>query len=204
MLAFILHALLAVLNSRVLSRRGLTLLLLLSRYEFLIVGALCCCWGIVMMIFLPDSPITAKGLSHREKQIAVERLRADQTGIENKRYPSTKVLSQARMMLTRSLASNGIKCAKHFWTTSCISSSSLASCVTYQTAASAISEPSSSKALGKSEGHDNAATKTAPLTEEQLLHSGHHPYANSIRGTYSNRQKTPHSGRQDLTVQTHP
>lgn len=41
-------------------------------------------WGVVMMIFLPDSPVTAKGLNEREKRIAVERLRDNQTGIENK------------------------------------------------------------------------------------------------------------------------
>ena len=35
-------------------------------------------------IFLPDSPVTAKGLNHHEKRIAVERLRDNQTGIENK------------------------------------------------------------------------------------------------------------------------
>jgi hypothetical protein len=37
-----------------------------------------------MMIFLPDSPVTAKGLNEREKRVAVERLRDNQTGIENK------------------------------------------------------------------------------------------------------------------------
>ena len=54
------------------------------RYEFIIIGCLCCTWGIVMCIFLPDSPVTAKGLSNREKRIAVERLKSNQTGIENK------------------------------------------------------------------------------------------------------------------------
>lgn len=37
-----------------------------------------------MFIFLPDSPVTAKGLTLRERRIAVERLRENQTGIENK------------------------------------------------------------------------------------------------------------------------
>ena len=37
-----------------------------------------------MFIMLPDSPVTAKGLSQREKRVAVERLRAGQTGVENK------------------------------------------------------------------------------------------------------------------------
>lgn len=56
------------------------------RYEFLIVGALCCVWGIVMFIFLPDSPVTAPLLSLRHRRIAVERLRGNQTGVENKRF----------------------------------------------------------------------------------------------------------------------
>lgn len=47
-------------------------------------GALCASWGIIMFIFLPDSPVTAKGLSKREKRIAVDRIRENQTGIENK------------------------------------------------------------------------------------------------------------------------
>ncbi|KAI3331192.1 putative MFS allantoate transporter [Ustulina deusta] len=54
------------------------------KYEFLIVGALCSAWGIVMFIFLPDSPVTAKSLSRAEKRMTVQRLRENQTGIENK------------------------------------------------------------------------------------------------------------------------
>lgn len=61
------------------------------KFEFLIIGALCCIWGIVMLIFLPDSPVTAKGLSHREKRIAVERLRGNQTGVENKHLKGYQV-----------------------------------------------------------------------------------------------------------------
>ena len=37
-----------------------------------------------MFIFLPDSPVTAKGLSLREKRVAVARLQKNQTGVENK------------------------------------------------------------------------------------------------------------------------
>lgn len=56
------------------------------RYEFLIIGALCCIWGIVITIFMPDSPVTAKFLSTHEKRIAVERLKGNQTGVENKHF----------------------------------------------------------------------------------------------------------------------
>ncbi|KAM0712148.1 hypothetical protein Q7P37_011242 [Cladosporium fusiforme] len=54
------------------------------KFEFIIIGALCSIWGVVMYIFLPDSPVTAKGLSLREKRVVVERLRDNQTGVENK------------------------------------------------------------------------------------------------------------------------
>lgn len=54
------------------------------KYEFLIIGALCAIWGIVITIFLPDSPVTTRYLSNREKWVAIERLRDNQTGVENK------------------------------------------------------------------------------------------------------------------------
>ncbi|KOC08309.1 putative MFS allantoate transporter [Aspergillus flavus AF70] len=54
------------------------------KYEFLIIGALCSLWGILIVIFLPDSPVTTRYLSPREKRLTVERLRENQTGVENK------------------------------------------------------------------------------------------------------------------------
>jgi MFS family permease len=54
------------------------------KYEFLIIGALCCIWGVVMFFLVPDSPVTAKRLTLHEKRIAVERLHENQTGVENK------------------------------------------------------------------------------------------------------------------------
>lgn len=37
-----------------------------------------------MFIFLPDSPVNAPGLTKRERRIAVDRIRENQTGVENK------------------------------------------------------------------------------------------------------------------------
>ncbi|KAI9926330.1 hypothetical protein AWENTII_007117 [Aspergillus wentii] len=54
------------------------------KYEFLIIGALCSAWGIIIIFFLPDSPVTAKRLSDHEKRLAIQRLRDNQTGVENK------------------------------------------------------------------------------------------------------------------------
>ena len=124
------------------------------KYEFLIIGALCCIWGIVMYIFLPDSPVTAKGLTQREKRIAVERLRLDQTGIENK-YVKSKTWAAVtfrRGMTIRTEADTSLDTSSSTRsrtpspTSSCISSSCLASLAIFRTAGSATSAPSSSKA----------------------------------------------------------
>jgi hypothetical protein len=45
-----------------------------------------------MFIFLPDSPVNAPGLTPRERRIAVDRLRENQTGIENKHLKPKQVL----------------------------------------------------------------------------------------------------------------
>lgn len=37
-------------------------------------------YGIMVGIFLPDSPVSAKFLSEREKAIAIDRVRVNQTG----------------------------------------------------------------------------------------------------------------------------
>jgi len=55
------------------------------RYEFLIVGAVCASFGIVLFVFLPNSPVTFRGFSHEEKLIMVARMRKNQTGIEQRR-----------------------------------------------------------------------------------------------------------------------
>ncbi|EAU35466.1 conserved hypothetical protein [Aspergillus terreus NIH2624] len=52
---------------------------------FLIFGLLTIAVGIAVMVFFPDNPMKSR-LSHREKLIAVERLRANRTGIENKQF----------------------------------------------------------------------------------------------------------------------
>ncbi|KAK4944029.1 hypothetical protein LTR10_016550 [Elasticomyces elasticus] len=62
------------------------------RYEFLIIGALCSIWGIVIGTFMPDSPVTAKFLNDRERRIAVERLKSNQTGIANKHLKPYQVI----------------------------------------------------------------------------------------------------------------
>ncbi|OAQ96744.1 hypothetical protein LLEC1_05363 [Akanthomyces lecanii] len=55
------------------------------RYEFIIVGAFCASWAIVLFIALPNSPRTIWGFTHQEKLIMIARVRRNQTGIEQRR-----------------------------------------------------------------------------------------------------------------------
>ncbi|KAJ5103265.1 hypothetical protein N7532_003794 [Penicillium argentinense] len=52
---------------------------------FLIFGVITIVVGICIIIFLPDNPMTSK-LTHAEKVLAIERLRENRTGIENKHF----------------------------------------------------------------------------------------------------------------------
>ncbi|KAH0347058.1 MFS general substrate transporter, partial [Aureobasidium melanogenum] len=55
------------------------------RYEFLIVGAFCSAWALVLCLLLPNSPTTFRGFSRDEKLIMIARMRRNQTGVEQKR-----------------------------------------------------------------------------------------------------------------------
>lgn len=55
------------------------------RYEFIIVGALCAFWGIVLSLLLPNSPRTIWGFSRDDKLLMIARIRRNQTGIEQRK-----------------------------------------------------------------------------------------------------------------------
>ena len=53
-------------------------------------------WGFLIGCVLPDSPVKAKFISEREKAIHIERMRADQTGIENKTFKREQMMEAFR------------------------------------------------------------------------------------------------------------
>jgi MFS family permease len=57
----------------------------LYKYQiiFLFCGLLTVVYGFVVLVFMPDSPMSAKYLTEREKFIATERLRANQMGVQS-------------------------------------------------------------------------------------------------------------------------
>ncbi|KAM3509183.1 hypothetical protein MY11210_006438 [Beauveria gryllotalpidicola] len=56
------------------------------RSMFWITGAITVMWALVIGVFLPDSPVRAKFITDRQKGIVIDRLRVDQTGVENKQF----------------------------------------------------------------------------------------------------------------------
>ncbi|KAI0474424.1 major facilitator superfamily domain-containing protein [Xylaria cf. heliscus] len=54
------------------------------RYEFLIVGAFCSFWSLVLFFLVPNSPATFRGFTHDERLIMIARMRKNQTGVEQK------------------------------------------------------------------------------------------------------------------------
>ena len=49
---------------------------------FLLVGSITFSWGLLLGLFLPDSPVNARWLTDRQRVIAVLRLRDNRTGVE--------------------------------------------------------------------------------------------------------------------------
>ncbi|KAL2811580.1 major facilitator superfamily domain-containing protein [Aspergillus granulosus] len=59
---------------------------------FLVLGAATCAWGLFLGWYLPDSPMKAKCFSEEDKRLMVERVRANDTGIQNKQFKKYQLL----------------------------------------------------------------------------------------------------------------
>ncbi|KZT61147.1 MFS general substrate transporter [Calocera cornea HHB12733] len=63
---------------------------------YLLLGALAIIVGFVVLLFLPDSPVTARFLTEEERIAALERVRDDQGGTHNKTFKPYQILEAAR------------------------------------------------------------------------------------------------------------
>ncbi|KAF5506705.1 putative transporter [Colletotrichum siamense] len=63
---------------------------------FYITGAISILYGVLVGVFLPDNPVGAKFITPRERFVAIERLRADQLGIENKTFSARQLRETLR------------------------------------------------------------------------------------------------------------
>lgn len=53
---------------------------------FITYGSFSVLWGIFVLIYMPDSPMRAKCFSEEDKKLLIERVRSNQTGVQNKRF----------------------------------------------------------------------------------------------------------------------
>lgn len=58
---------------------------------FITYGGFSVLWGIFVLFWMPDSPMKAKCFSEEDKKLMVERVRSNQTGIQNKRFRAYQV-----------------------------------------------------------------------------------------------------------------
>lgn len=59
---------------------------------YLILGAFTLLWSVVVWVFLPDSPVTCWQLSDREKWVAIQRVRGNNTGVQDKTFKMYQVV----------------------------------------------------------------------------------------------------------------
>jgi hypothetical protein len=63
---------------------------------FITYGSFSFLWGIFVLYWLPDSPMRAKCFSEEDKKLMVERVRSNQTGLQNKKFRSYQLKEALR------------------------------------------------------------------------------------------------------------
>lgn len=58
---------------------------------FITYGSFSVLWGLFVGYWMPDSPMKAKCFSEEDKRLMVERVRSNQTGLQNKRFRPEQV-----------------------------------------------------------------------------------------------------------------
>jgi sugar phosphate permease len=59
---------------------------------FICYGCFSVLWGVFVLIYMPDSPMRAKCFSEEDKKLMIERVRSNQTGVQNKRFRKEQVI----------------------------------------------------------------------------------------------------------------
>lgn len=59
---------------------------------FMVLGLATCVWAVFIGWWLPDSPMKAKCFTEEQKRLMVERVRANETGIQNRTYKRYQVI----------------------------------------------------------------------------------------------------------------
>lgn len=77
------------------------------QYMYLVAGAITICWSFVILFFMPPDPIRMRGLTERERYIAVARMRVNNAGVRNthfKKHHVIEVLKDIRFWIVFAMA----------------------------------------------------------------------------------------------------
>lgn len=90
------------------------------RIIFLLLGGLAILVGLIVLLWLPDSPVHAKMLTKEERIAALERVRDGQGGTENKQFKPSQIreaLLDVRtwLVVLTVLMSSSQSCASEVW-----------------------------------------------------------------------------------------
>ncbi|CAK7204676.1 hypothetical protein SEUCBS139899_007435 [Sporothrix eucalyptigena] len=59
---------------------------------YIILGGITCVWAVFVLWWMPDSPMRAKCWSYEDRLLMIERVRANQTGIQNRKLKRSQVI----------------------------------------------------------------------------------------------------------------
>lgn len=59
---------------------------------FITYGSFSVLWGVFVLLYMPDSPMRAKCFTEEDKKLMVERIRSNQTGMQNKRFRKEQMI----------------------------------------------------------------------------------------------------------------
>ncbi|KAL7273424.1 hypothetical protein RUND412_003726 [Rhizina undulata] len=77
---------------------------------FLVIGVLNFAWACVFLYLVPDSPTSARFLSHRERVIAIDRIAGNMIGVKNPNLKRPQIFEALTDVKTWSLAIIGLGC----------------------------------------------------------------------------------------------
>ena len=63
---------------------------------FIAYGCVTVVWGVFVLYWMPDSPMRAKCFSEQDKRLMVERVRENQTGLQNRKFRKEQMIEALR------------------------------------------------------------------------------------------------------------
>jgi hypothetical protein len=61
------------------------------QFLFILLGSITCVWSMFVLWWMPDSPMRANCFSETDRVLMIERVRANQTGIQNRKFKKAHV-----------------------------------------------------------------------------------------------------------------